>query len=95
MQKLNEKLYKLTRSEYRPALEEYLTANKNIVEEHLYHSRTGYIEKPTNGAVVLIKMREVYQTLLRLPDTLSNLAESKLTDEELAKEINKIIEDMS
>lgn len=95
MQELDKKLYELTRSKYRPVLQEYLKLNKDIVEEHLYHSTTGYIEKPTNGAVVLIKMREVYDLLLNLPNTLSKLVESEQVDEELAYTVDKIIKDMS
>ena len=95
MQELDKNLYELTRSKYRPVLQEYLKFNKDIVEEHLYHSNTGYIEKPTNGAVVLIKMREVYDLLLNLPNTLSKLVESEQVDEELAYTVDKIIKDMS
>lgn len=95
MQELDKKLYELTRSKYRPVLQEYLKLNKDIVEEHLYHSTTGYIEKPTNGAVVLIKMREVYDLLLNLPTTLGELIESEHVDEELAYTVDKIIKDMS
>lgn len=95
MQELDKKLYELTRSKYRPVLQEYLQLNKDIVERHLYHSTTGYIEKPTNGAVVLIKMREIYDLLLNLPTTLGKLIESEHVDEELAYTVDKIIKDMS
>lgn len=95
MQELDKRLYELTRSKYRPVLQEYLKLNKDIVEEHLYHSATGYIEKPTNGAVVLIKMREVYDLLLNLPTTLGKLIESEQVDDELAYTVDKIIKDMS
>lgn len=95
MQELDKKLYELTRSKYRPVLQEYLKLNKDIVEGHLYHSTTGYIEKPTNGAVVLIKMREVYDSLLNLPTELSKIVESEQVDEELAYTVDKIIKDMS
>ena len=95
MQQLDKKLYELTRSKYRPALREFLQTNKSIIENHLYHSTTWYIEKQTNGAVVLIKMREVYDLLLSLPETLKMLAENENTWEELAKTVDKIINDMS
>ena len=95
MQELDKNLYELTRSKYRPVLQEYLQLNKDIVERHLYHSTTGYIEKPTNGAVVLIKMREVYNLLLDLPTTLGKLVESEQVNDELAYTVDKIIKDMS
>lgn len=95
MQTLDKRLYELTRSKHRPALQEYLKTNKDIIENHLYHSTTGYIEKPTNGAVVLIKMREVYDLLLNLPETLRTLAENENAWEELAKAVDNIIKDMS
>ena len=95
MQQLDKWLYELTRSKYRPALQEYLKTNKDIIENHLYHSTTGYIEKQTNGAVVLIKMREVYDLLLNLPETLRTLAENENAWEELAKTVDNIIKDMS
>lgn len=95
MQQIDKGLYALTKSKYRPTLKEYLETNKKIIEEHLYHSKTWYIEKQTNGAVVLIKMREVYDLLLNLPETLRNLADNEETSEELAKTVDKIINDMS
>lgn len=95
MQTLDKKLYELTRSKHRPVLQEYLQANKEIVEEHLYHSKTWFINQQTNGAVVLIKMREVYDTILNLPNRLSKDIEVEDINEQLAKEAEKIIEDMS
>ena len=76
-------------------LEEYLKANKEIVEEHLFNSKTGYIEKPTNWAVVLIKMREVYQKMLDLPETLKWLAEDEDASDKLLETVKDIIQDMS
>ena len=95
MQTLDKQLYALTRSKHRPVLQEYLQANKDIVEEHLYHSKTWFINQQTNGAVVLIKMREVYDTILNLPNKLSKDIEVEDINEQLAKEAEKIIEDMS
>lgn len=95
MQTLDKKLYELTRSKYRPTLQEYLKLNKDIVEEHLYHSKTWFVNQQTNGAVVLIKMREVYEKILSLPETLSQDIETEDINEHLAKEAEKIIEDMS
>ena len=95
MERLDKWLYALTRSKHRPVLQEYLKLNKEIVEEHLFNSKTWYIEKPTNWAVVLIKMREVYEKILSLPETLSKDIEVEDINEQLAKEAEKIIEDMS
>lgn len=95
MQTLDRELYWLTKSKYRKPLKEYLTANKNIVEEHLFNSKTWYIEKPTNWAVVLIKMREVYQKILDLPITLEWLAEDETAADKLLDTVNDIIKDMS
>ena len=95
MQTLDKQLYELTKSKYRWPLKEYLTANKNIVEEHLFNSKTWYIEKPTNWAVVLIKMREVYQRILDLPTTLEWLAEDETAADKLLDTVNDIIKDMS
>ena len=69
--------------------------NKEIVENHLYHSTTWFINQQTNGAVVLIKMREVYEKILSLPETLSKDIETEDINEQLANEAKKIIEDMS
>lgn len=95
MQSLERKLYNLTNSEYRPALREYLQINKDIIEKHLFHSQTWYVEKQTNGAVVLIKIREVYQLLLDLPESLKNLSQDEKDGEDLLKTVNNIIEEMS
>lgn len=95
MQTLDKQLYELTRSKHWKVLEEYLKANKTIVEEHLFNSKTGYIEKPTNWAVVLIKMREVYQKILDLPETLKGLAEDETASEKLLETVKDIIQDMS
>ena len=95
MQTLDKQLYELTRSKHWKALEEYLKANKSIVEEHLFNSKTWYIEKPTNWAVVLIKMREVYQKILDLPETLKWLAEDETASENLLETVKDIINDMS
>ena len=95
MQTLDKWLYALTRSKYRPTLQEYLRINKEIVENHLYHSTTWFINQQTNGAVVLIKMREVYEKILSLPETLSKDIETEDINEQLANEAKKIIEDMS
>lgn len=95
MDRLDKWLYDLTRSKYRPTLKEYLKVNKDIIEEHLYHSTTWFINKQTNGAVVLIKMREVYETILNLPETLGKYIESENISEELANTAKKIIDDMS
>ena len=40
-------------------------------------------------------MREVYDLLLNLPDTLSALAESENASEELVKTVDNIIKEMS
>lgn len=95
MQTIDKQLYELTRSKHWKVLEEYLKANKAIVEDHLFNSKTGYIEKPTNWAVVLIKMREVYQSLLNLPETLKWLAEDESAGDKLLETVNDIIQDMS
>ncbi len=95
MQTLDKQLYDLTRSKHWKALEEYLKANKSIVEEHLFNSKTWYIEKPTNWAVVLIKMREVYQKILDLPETLKWLADDETASDTLLNTVNSIIDDMS
>lgn len=95
MQTLDKKLYDLTKSKHWDTLKEYLTANKNIVEEHLFNSKTWYIEKPTNWAVVLIKMREVYQKLLDLPTTLESLADDETANDKLLETVKDIIDDIS
>lgn len=95
MQTLDKQLYELTTSKYWKVLEEYLKANKTIVEEHLFNSKSGYIEKPTNWAVVLIKMREVYQKMLDLPETLKWLAEDETASDKLLETVKDIIDDIS
>ena len=95
MQTLDKQLYELTKSKYRKVLKEYLTANKSIIEEHLFNSKTWYIEKPTNWAVVLIKMREVYQRILDLPETLQWLADDETATDKLLETVNEIIKDNS
>lgn len=95
MQTLDKQLYELTNSKYWKVLEEYLKANKAIVEEHLFNSKSGYIEKPTNWAVVLIKMREVYQKMLDLPETLKWLADDETAIDKLYETVKDIINDMS
>jgi hypothetical protein len=95
MQTLDKQLYELTNSKYWKVLEEYLKANKAIVEEHLFNSKSWYIEKPTNWAVVLIKMREVYQKMLDLPETLKWLAEDETAIDKLLETVKDIIDDIS
>ena len=95
MQTLDKQLYELTNSKYWKVLEEYLKANKAIVEEHLFNSKSWYIEKPTNWAVVLIKMREVDQKMLDLPETLKWLAEDETAWDKLYETVKDIIDDMS
>lgn len=95
METLDKQLYELTRSKYWKVLEEYLKANKAIVEEHLFNSKTWYIEKPTNWAVVLIKMREVYQSMLDLPERIKWLAEDETFGDKLMETAKEIIDDMS
>lgn len=95
MQTIDKQLYELTKSKHWKVLEEYLKANKAIVEDHLFNSKTGYIEKPTNWAVVLIKMREVYQRILDLPETLKWLAEDESAGDKLLETVKDIIQDMS
>ena len=95
METLDKQLYDLTKSKYWKVLEQYLKANKAIVEEHLFNSKTWYIEKPTNWAVVLIKMREVYQRILDLPETLKGLAEDETASDKLLETVKDIIQDMS
>ena len=96
MQTLDKQLYELTKSKYWKVLEEYLKANKAIVEEHLFNSKTGYIEKPTNWAVVLIKMREVYQKrCLDLTRDIKWLAEDETASDKLLETVKDIINDMS
>lgn len=95
METLDKQLYELTNSKYWKVLEEYLKANKAIVEEHLFNSKSGYIEKPTNWAVVLIKMREVYQKMLDLPETLKLLAEDETASSKMSEAVKDIIDDMS
>ena len=95
MQTLDKELYELIKSKYWKPLKEYLTANKNIVEEHLFNSKSWYIEKPTNWAVVLIKMREVYQTILDLPDKLEMYADDERAWDKLLEVVKEIIDDNS
>mgnify|MGYP006974376952 CR=1 FL=1 len=95
METIDKQLYELTNSKYWKVLKQYLEANKAIVEEHLFNSKTGYIEKPTNWAVVLIKMREVYQRIIDLPETLKWLAEDESAGDKLLETVNDIIKDMS
>ena len=95
MEALDKQLYELTNSKYWKVLEEYLKANKAIVEEHLFNSKSGYIEKPTNWAVVLIKMREVYQKMLDLPETVKRLAEDETAGDKMSEAVRDIIDDMS
>lgn len=95
METLDKQLYELTNSKYWKVLEEYLKANKAIVEEHLFNSKSGYIEKPTNWAVVLIKMREVYQKMLDLPEMLKWLAEDDTAGDKMAEVVREIIDDIS
>jgi len=95
METIDKQLYELTNSKYWKVLKQYLEANKAIVEEHLFNSKTGYIEKPTNWAVVLIKMREVYQRMLDLPETLKWLAEDETAWDKLLETVKDIIDDMS
>ena len=95
METIDKQLYELTNSKYWKVLKKYLEANKAIVEEHLFNSKTWYIEKPTNWAVVLIKMREVYQRMLDLPETLKWLAEDETASDKLLETVKDIINDMS
>lgn len=95
METLDKQLYELTNSKYWKVLEKYLKANKAIVEEHLFNSKSGYIEKPTNWAVVLIKMREVYQKMLDLPEMLKWLAEDDTAGDKMAEVVREIIDDIS
>lgn len=95
METIDKQLYELTKSKYWKVLNEYLVANKAIVEEHLFNSKTWYIEKPTNWAVVLIKMREVYQRMIDLPETLKWLAEDETFGDKLMETAKEIIDDMS
>lgn len=95
METIDKQLYELTKSKYWKVLNEYLVANKAIVEEHLFNSKTGYIEKPTNWAVVLIKMREVYQRMIDLPKTLQSLADDETAGDNLLETVKDIINDMS
>ena len=95
METLDKQLYDLTKSKYWKVLSEYLKANKAIIEEHLFNSKTGYIEKTTNWAVVLIKMREVYQKMLDLPETLKRLAEDETAGDKMSEAVRDIIDDMS
>ena len=95
METLDKQLYDLTKSKYWKVLEQYLKANKAIVEEHLFNSKTWYIEKPTNWAVVLIKMREVYQRMIDLPKTLQLLADDETAGDKLLETVKDIINDMS
>jgi hypothetical protein len=95
METIDKQLYELTNSKYWKVLKQYLEANKAIVEEHLFNSKTGYIEKPTNWAVVLIKMREVYQRMLDLPEALKWLAEDETASDKLLETVKDIIDDMS
>ena len=95
MQTLDKQLYELTKSKYRKPLKEYLDANKSIVEEHLFDSKTWYIEKTTNWAVVLIKMREVYKEILDLPDRLERYADDERAWDKLLEVVKEIIDDNS
>jgi hypothetical protein len=95
METIDKQLYELTKSKYWKVLNEYLVANKAIVEEHLFNSKTWYIEKPTNWAVVLIKMREVYQRMIDLPKTLQSLADDETASDNLLETVKDIINDMS
>lgn len=68
MEKLNEALTHSVRSENWKPIETYLKINKEIVENQLFNS--DIVNKQTNVAVVLIKMRSVFQLLLDLPEKL-------------------------
>lgn len=68
MEKLNEALTHAVRSEHWKPIETYLKINKDIVENQLFNS--DIVNKQTNVAVVLIKMRSVFQLLLDLPEKL-------------------------
>lgn len=87
MEELNEALAHAVRSKERKAIETYLKLNKEIVEERLFNSEI--TSKPTNVAVVLIKMRSVFQLLLDLPAKL----ETDMWIDALNAEINKLTEE--
>lgn len=87
MENLNEALAQAVRSKEWKAIETYLQLNKEIVEDRLFNS--DITSRPTNVAVVLIKMRSVFQLLLDLPNKL----ETDMWIEALNEEINNLTEE--
>lgn len=87
MENLNEALSQAVRSKEWKAIERYLTINKDIVEDKLFNSNI--TSQQTNVAVVLIKMRSVFQLLLDLPSKL----ETDMTVEKWNDELDKLTEE--
>lgn len=87
MEELNKALVHAVRSNERKAIEEYLKINKGIIEDKLFNSSMTSMQ--TNVAVVLIKMRSVFQLLLDLPNKL----ETDMGIDEFNKELSKLTEE--
>lgn len=87
MEELNKALVHAVRSNERKAIEEYLKINKEIIEDKLFNSNITSMQ--TNVAVVLIKMRSVFQLLLDLPNKL----ETDIWIDEFNKELSKLTDE--
>jgi hypothetical protein len=91
--KLLDGLYRLTQSEYRPFLKEFIELRVKNVEDTLYSLK---IDKyKANWSTIMIKMREAYNHVLALPE----LTKGTITEEKLKKEhevfIDELIESLS
>lgn len=86
-EQLAQNLVNAVKSNSWKAIEEYLKINKEIVEDKLFNSNI--TSQQTNVAVVLIKMRSVFQLLLDLPSKL----ETDMTIEKWNNELDKLTEE--
>lgn len=86
-ERLANNLVNAVRWKWWKAIEEYLKINKEIVEDKLFNSNI--TSQQTNVAVVLIKMRSVFQLLLDLPSKL----ETDMTIEKWNNELDKLTEE--
>lgn len=86
-ERLANNLVNAVRWKWWKAIEEYLKINKEIVEDKLFNSNI--TSQQTNVAVVLIKMRSVFQLLLDLPSKL----ETDMTIEKWNDELDKLTEE--
>ena len=92
LENLDKALLHAVKSEEWKAIEQYLKINKEIVEDRLFNS--DITSKPTNVAVVLIKMRSVFQLLLDLPEKLEQDIWINKLNEELDKLTDEFITDL-